>query len=68
MRIKSKSRKHFWATHKGHDIQIEKEPDGRFYIMVRAPCGMYAYDGWAPENVNTMKEAKREALRGSCLT
>jgi hypothetical protein len=68
MRIKENSRKHFWGTHKGHDIQIDKEPDGRFYIIVTAPCGMHAYDGWAPDSIRTIKDAKHEALRGSCLT
>lgn len=67
MRIKSKSRDTFWGTHKGADIQIEREPDGRFYIQVRWKDGGLMYDGWAPEEITTMREAKREALRGACL-
>lgn len=68
MRIQSKSRNHFYATHKGHDIQIDKQDDGRFYIIVTDEGGSYAYDGWAPENVESMTEAKKEALKGARLT
>lgn len=68
MRVQSKSPKHFSGTHKGHEIDIEKEPDGRFYIIVRGESGAYTYDGWAPDTVTTMAEAKREALKGSCLS
>jgi hypothetical protein len=64
MRIISKSRKHFSGTHKGHTIEIDKEPDGRFYIIVKDAGGSYAYDGWAPEEIRTMAEAKREAIKG----
>lgn len=72
MRIMKQSASTFWGTHKGHDIQIDREPkgdpfEGRFYIIVTAESGMCAYDGWAPETVTTMAEAKREALRGACI-
>jgi ferredoxin-NADP reductase len=67
MRVISKSRKHFHGTHKGGEINIEREPDGRFYIQVRWPDGGYIYDGWAPDSVRTMTAAKREAKRGACL-
>lgn len=67
MRIVSKSRKHFSGTHKGASIEIEKEPDGKFYIIVRSKDGSAMYDGWAPETVRTMTEAKRESIRGACL-
>jgi len=67
MRIVSKSRTHFHGTHKGHSIEIERERDGRFYIIVKSFSGSYAYDGWAPETVTTMAAAKREAIRGACL-
>lgn len=66
MRIISKSRTHFHGTHKGHTIEIEREPDGRFYIRVFSDHG-YAYNGWAPEDCRTMADAKREAIRGACL-
>lgn len=67
MRILSKSRKHFQGTHKGATIEIEREPDGRFYIQVRWKDGGMMYDGWAPDEVRRMKDAKREAIRGACL-
>lgn len=67
MRILSKSRNHFRGTHKGHTIEIQKEPDGRFYIIVKDFGGSYAYDGWAPNDVRTMPAAKREAIKGACL-
>jgi hypothetical protein len=67
MRVIEKSRGYFAGTHKGASLQIDREPDGRFYIIVKARDGGYRYDGWAPENVRTMAEAKREAIRGACL-
>lgn len=67
MRIISQSAKFFNGTHKGHSIEIERERDGRFYIIVKDARGCYAYDGWAPEEVRTMAEAKREAIKGACL-
>lgn len=67
MRILSKSSKHFRGTHKGATIEIEKERDGRFYIIVTWKDGSTMYDGWAPDHVCTMSEAKREAIRGACL-
>lgn len=73
MRIISKSRWHFHGTHKGYSIEIERERGGRyeemrnrFYIIVKNDFG-YAYDGWAPEGITTMKEAKAEALRGAMI-
>ena len=67
MRIISKSRMHFYATHKGASIEIERESDGRFYIIVREKDGGYLYDGWAPENITRMRDAKRQAIEGACL-
>lgn len=67
MRIISKSRKHFHGTHKGAEILIEREPDGRFYIIVTAESGGRLYDGWARSEITRMVEAKREALYGSEL-
>ncbi len=67
MRIISKSRKHFHGTHKGHEINIDRESDGRFYIIVKDFDGGYAYDGWTPGDVHTMPEAKREAIKGAML-
>jgi len=67
MRTLSKSRTHFHGTHKGATLDIEREADGRFYIMVAHKDGGYLYDGWAPESVRTMPQAKAEARRGACL-
>lgn len=73
MRIVSKSRDHFHGTHKGAVIEIDREkpspPRGhscRFYIRVFDDHG-YRYDGWSPKGVDTMAEAKREAVRGAML-
>lgn len=62
----------FLGTHKGHFIQIDREPEGdvlegRYYIIVTSPSGMLAYDGWAPDGITTMDQAKHEALRGACI-
>ena len=68
MRIIESRRGYFNGTHKGHEIDIEREPDGRFYIRVWSiESGMHAYHGWAGEEIRTMPQAKREALRGACL-
>ena len=75
MRTISKSRNHFHGTHKGYEIEIEREkprPEqdekGHFYIRVwKTESGMHAYDGWSPVGVTTLAEAKREALYGACL-
>jgi hypothetical protein len=60
----------FRGTHKGAEILIERDEvvAGRhFYITVTWKDGGKLYDGYAPENVTTMKEAKLEAIRGACL-
>jgi len=68
MRIKSKSRNHFWGHHKGAEINIERERQADpFYIIVTAKDGGYLYDGWAPREITSIKEAKKEALRGAML-
>lgn len=67
MRTVSKSRNHFRGTHKGATLEIEREADGRYYIVVLWKDGCKMYDGWAPEAVTTMAEAKKEAIRGACL-
>lgn len=68
MRIITSRRGHFAGTHKGHEIEIDREPDGRFYIRVwNTKTGVHGYNGWADEDIRTMKDAKREALYGACL-
>lgn len=73
MRTTSKSRNHFHGTHKGYQIEIERERppfesfgERHFYIRVFNGYG-YAYDGYSPADVTTLAEAKREALYGACL-
>jgi len=72
MRVLEKSRNYFRGSHKGGEIEIERDPcpgapDRKFYIRVRWKDGGYLYEGWSPEGVNTMAEAKRDAIRGAQL-
>jgi hypothetical protein len=67
VRILSQSRGHFSGTHKGAWIEIDREANGRFYIVVTWKDGGRLYDGWAPQSVRTIREAKAEAIRGACL-
>lgn len=67
MRILSERRGYFRGTHKGGTLEITCVPDGRFYIIVLWKDGGALYDGWAPDHVRTMREAKKEAVRGACL-
>lgn len=75
MRILQQERGYFRGTHKGCEIEIERDresgrtSDRHFYITVRTDKGGggYLYDGWSPVGITTMREAKREALYGACL-
>ena len=70
MRIIEKSRGYFRGTHRGATIEIERDhdiPDRKFYIRVTWKDGGMMYDGYSPEGIETMAEAKREAIRGACL-
>lgn len=70
MRILETRRGYFRGTHKGAEIEIARDLDHRdkaFYILVTGKDGCYLYDGWAPSDIQTMAEAKREAIRGACL-
>ena len=74
MRIIEKRRgAYFRGTHKGCEIEIERDRTRglggwhEFYIRVTAADGGMLYDGYSPLGVGTMAEAKREALRGACL-
>jgi hypothetical protein len=71
MRIVKQDREHFRGTHKGYEIEIQREHDAgdhHFYIWVRSlESGMYAYDGYCPEGITTFAAAKKEAIRGACL-
>lgn len=72
MRILESRRGCFRGTHKGHTIEIEADRTSadsarKYYITVQDARGCHAYDGWSPAGVNTLREAKREAIRGACL-
>lgn len=72
MRIIEKRRGYFLGTHKGAQIEVMRDRGDfrhRFYIRVRADNGEggHLYDGWSPEGIITMAQAKREAIRGACL-
>ena len=77
MRIIEQTATRFRGTHKGYGISIWLDDDdvedeewgfGRFYIRVEnLEGGGHLYDGWAPESVTTIAQAKKEAIRGSCL-
>ena len=72
MRVIEQRRGYFHGTHKGATIEIERDPcpgapERKFYIRVRWKDGGYLYDGWSPEGVDTMAEAKRDAIQGACL-
>lgn len=67
MRIIKQTAREFLGTHKRHDVEIERQSDGSFYIIVSAPNGCKAYDGYAPRSVVTMAQAKREAIKGAML-
>jgi hypothetical protein len=67
MRIIEKTRDSFVGTHKGATIRVNRESNGRFYIIVHDEAGLYLCDGFADESVLTMADAKREAIRCACL-
>lgn len=70
MRIIEKGRGYFRGTHKGATIEIERDhdiPDRKFYIRVAHADGGMMYDGYSPEGIETMAQAKAEAIRGACL-
>ena len=67
MRTISEDANHFHGTHKGATLEIELDEDDCWYIIVRWKDGGLLYDGWAPDNIFTLEQAKAEAVRGACL-
>lgn len=65
--------KRLYATYQNHDIVIERKDidvTEYFYILVTAPSGLAAYDGYWPHwgiVSETMDDALTEALAGSGL-
>ena len=65
----------FEGTYKGSNITVWLDEDDyqaeecRYYIMVNNPHVSFgtSYDGWAPEWIDNLEDAVKEALRGSCL-
>ena len=58
----------FYGEYKGHVIEINRESDDDFYIMVRNPSGSFDYDGWwQHDGKDTIRDAVEEALKGSML-
>lgn len=51
----------------GNHFNIEREPDGRFYIQVTWKEGGYLYDGWWNQYGRTMREAVIAAVEGAGL-
>lgn len=56
----------FRGRYRNHEIDVEREEDGRFYISVKASSGGSVYDGWW-DGSGKMEDAISEALKGSCL-
>jgi len=58
----------FHGQYKGHEIDINRESDDDFYIIVTHPDGTPLYDGWwAHGGKDTVHDAVNEALRGAML-
>jgi len=71
MDVLKSTRHSFWGRRPDADIEIDRDrslPGRTFYIRVTHVSGGMLYDGWAPEDVTTMAQAKAEALRGAGLT
>lgn len=66
-RVVKKSSLHFIGYYKDWSIEIQREPDGQFYIMVTHPSHGIGYDGWWGSELNGMDEAIQEAFRGAML-
>jgi hypothetical protein len=67
--VREKAEHHFYGRYRGHEIGIER--DGRkteWYIIVTAPDGTRAYDGWFKGSVGMhVNYAIYQALEGSLL-
>ena len=59
----------FSYTFRRHSIELTREHEDRnWYIRVRAPSGLYAYDGyWLNSAGKSLKEALQEAKQGAML-
>ena len=58
----------FVGYYRKHYIQINREEEDLFYIIVNAPCGAIDYDGyWDGPIGSTMRDAIEEALISACI-
>lgn len=59
----------FNGRYKQHDIEIVRVGSNRnWYIRVRAPNGLHAYDGYWPDSAHrSLDDAITEACTGACL-
>ena len=59
----------FQGRYKQHDFDLLRSgSSGNWYIRVRAPSGLYAYDGyWLNSSGRSVDEAVSEACIGACL-
>lgn len=59
----------FQGRYKQHDLDMLRAGwDSNWYIRVRAPSGLYAYDGyWLNSQGKSLDDAITEACTGACL-
>jgi hypothetical protein len=59
----------FQGRYKQHDLDLMRDGwDSNWYIRVRAPNGLCAYDGyWRDSQGKSLDEAIAEACTGACL-
>lgn len=69
--VLNRTQDEFHAFYRRHEITIERESNRSYgkawYIVVIAPCGSYAYDGWWGELDSSLDDAIAQALVGSGL-
>ncbi len=59
----------FQGRYKQHDLDLMRDGwNSNWYIRVRAPSGLYAYDGyWRDSQGKSLDDAITEACTGACL-
>lgn len=70
LEIEIKNEDKFIGRYKDYDIEIDRECEDSFYIVVVAPCGMSDYDGYWIHNKYdvTMNDAIEEAINGAMIS
>ena len=66
--VHDRNKDEFYGQYKDHEINVERQHDGRFYILVKNDVG-YLYDGWmkASDADTTIEAAVEDAMIGSGL-